>query len=55
MFARQPAIVARPTVMIPKKPFPFRGRIAGIGPGAAYVAIVPQPVLGIPTGRCAMW
>jgi hypothetical protein len=55
MFARQPAIVARPTVMIPEKPFPLRGRVAGIGPGAANVAIIPQPVFGIPSGCCAMW
>jgi hypothetical protein len=54
MFARQPAIVARPTVMIPEKPFPLRVRIAGIGPGTAYVAIVPQPVFGIPAGRCGL-
>lgn len=31
---------------------PARGvRVAGVRPGAAYMAIVPQSVFGIPAGR----
>jgi hypothetical protein len=54
MFARQPAIVARPAIMISKKPFPLRVRVAGIRPGTANVAIIPQPVFRIPSGRCGL-